>query len=140
MNFQVIIFMTFIVVTCSSCHPPPRRVLKPQFESICGNHSVASPDYIAAAHQDTYPIIRTKTKRSRSGRVSLSPESAPPPYIKPNNSTKTITNTTLPIQQSSSKIPLWIPTFENIITPIFRAVILILTVFNINITWRIHGQ
>lgn len=140
MKIQVIIFTTLIVVTYSSCHPPPRRVLKLQLESICGNHSVAGSDYVAAAHRDSNAILHTRTKCSRSGKVSLSPVSAPPPYIKPENGTNTSTNTSVPIQQPSSKIPFWVPTFEEIITLIFRAVILILTVFNVNITWRIHGQ
>lgn len=139
MNINVVIFMALVAVTCSSCHPPPRHVLELKLENGCGNHSVTGSDYIAAAHRYTHSIIRTRTKRSRSGKVSLSPESAPPPYIKPNNSTKT-TNTTLPIQQSSPKIPFWFPTLEAIVTPIFRAVLLILTLFNVNITWRIHGQ
>ena len=139
MNIKVVIFMALVTVTSSSCHPTPRHVLEPQLENGCRNRSATTPNYIAAAHRYTHSILRTRTKRSRSGKLSLSPESAPPPYIKPNNSTKT-TNTTLPIQQSSSKIPFWFPTLEAIVTPIFRVVLLIITLFNVNITWRIHGQ
>lgn len=138
MNIQAIIFVILVGVTCSSCHPPTRHVLEPYPESIHKNHSVTGSGYVAVLHLHTNSMLRTRIKRSQSGKISLSPESAPPPYIRPDNSTKT--NTTLPIQQPSRNTPSWISTLEYVITPIFRAVILLLTLLNVDITWRIHGQ
>ena len=140
MNIRNIIFMTLVAVGLSLCHPAPRHVHEPPDKSICRNHSVTGSNYVPAIHGYTRSTLRMRIERSQSGKISLSPQSSLPPYPSPDNSTKTTTNTTLPIQQPSSKIPFWIPTLESIITPIFRAVILILTLFNINITWRIHGQ
>lgn len=139
MKIQATIFMILVAITSSSCHPPTRRILEPCIERLPRNHSVTGTEHVSVAHRAPHSILRTRMKSTRSGEVSLSPESTPLPYYtRADNSTKT--NTTLPIQQSSLKIPSWVPTLENIITPIFRTVILILTLFNVNITWRLHGQ
>lgn len=161
MDIRILIFTILAAATCSSCHLPTRyapNVPDPSFENIRGNHSVTGFGCVAAAHRNTHSSFGTRMKRSRTGRVSLSSGSAPSPYITPDNSTKTNstktdgtktnntkkngteTNTTIPAQQTFPKIPSWIPTLENVITPIFRTILLLLTLFNIDMTWRIHGQ
>ena len=138
MVILAIIFTILIALHLSSCHPPTRHLPRPVSESTRTNDSLTSPDCVTVAHQGTYPILHTRMKRSRSSEVSLSPQSAPPSYTKPDNGTET--NTTLSIEQHPQSTYSRIPFLENIITPIFRTVILLLTLFNVNITWRIHGQ
>ena len=139
MSIQAILFVALAAVSCCSGHPPTPNSLKPQLEKASGNHSVIASDCVAVvARQDIHSILRMRMRHLRSGGVSLSPPSAPPPYVKPDNNTKT--NATLHNSHPSPKIYSWIPAFQDVVTPIFRAVILILTLFNINITWRIHGE
>ena len=138
MDIQTIIIMTLAAVSCCSCHPPTGNCLGLRPNSNDRNHSVPHTNCVALVRQDVHSILRMRIRNLRGGEVSLSPQSATPPYTKPDNSTKA--NATLPSQQASSKIPYWFPALKNIVTPIFRTVILILTLFNINITWRIHGQ
>ena len=137
MDIRTIVIMTLAAVSCCSCHPRTGNGLGLHHESNHGNHSAPQSHCVAVARQDFHSILRMRIRNFR-GEVSVSPQSATPPYAKPDNSTKT--NTTLPSQNPSSKIPYWFPAFENVVTPIFRTVILILTIFNVNITWRLHGQ
>lgn len=138
MDIQTIIIMTLAAVSCCSCHPPTGNGLGLRPESNPGNHSAPHSNCVAVVRQDVHSILRMRMRNLRGGEASLSPQSATPPYIKPDNSSKT--NVTLPSQQTSQKTPYWFPALENIVTPIFRTVILILTIFNINITWRLHGE
>ena len=141
MNIQILILTILVAINYASCHPPPHHALEPQLESIRKNQSVTGSKCVAVAHRDPQSILRTRMKRSRIGKISLSPQSPPPPlppYIGPDNSTET--NSTLPTQRPSPQMSSWIPTLEDIVTPIFRTLILVLTLFNVNITWRIHGQ
>ena len=141
MNIQSIIFLVLIALSSTSCHPPTRHILEPVPESILSNSSITTSDYVPTAHQDTHSIICTRMKRSQIRKISVSPEPAPPPYIKPENSTKPDNSTTTTtMQQPSPRITSWIPPLEDIVTPIFRAVLLVLTLFNVNISWRIHGR
>ena len=138
MDIQTIIIVTLAALSCCSCHPPTGNGVGLRPESNHGNHSAPHSNRVAVARQDVHSILRMRIRNSRGGEVSLSPPSATPPYIKPDNNTKT--NATLPSQQPDPKVPYWFPALENIVTPIFRTVILILTIFNVNITWRLHGQ
>ena len=138
MNVQVIFFIVLVTASCSSCHPPTRDALRPDSETVNGNHSVSGSNCVTVAYPNTDMIPHTRMKRARSGRMSLSPDPASPPSNKPDNTTGN--NSTLPILQGSLRLPRWVPSLENVITPIFRTIILILTLFNVNITWRIHGQ
>lgn len=138
MSIQVIIIVTLAAVSCCSCHPHTGTVTGLDPESIDGNHSVFKPNCITVAHREVHSVLRMRMGHLRGGEISLSPPPASPPDIKPDNSTKM--NTTLPSQQTSPETSLWTTRLENIVTPVFRAVILILALFNVNITWRIHGQ
>ena len=72
--------------------------------------------------------IFPRQRRSAHGEVSLSPQIESP--------TAPSTNSTQTPQNSSP----WIPSSEAIDTAVFRTFITILTLFNVNITWRIHGK
>lgn len=133
MSIQVIIVVTLAAVSCCSCHPHTGNVIGLDPESIHGNHSVFKSNCIAVAHRDIHSILRMRMRHLRGGEISLSPPSASSPDIKPDNST-------LPPQQPSPETTLGITRLEKVVTPVFRTVILILTLFNVNITWRIHGQ
>ena len=138
MNIQAIITLILAAVSCCSCHWPTGNGHGLDLNSNQRPHSAPHPNCGAVARQEHHSVRRMRTRHLRGSDISLSPQSASPPTPMPNNSIKT--NTTLPFQQPSSKIPYWFPTLENIVTPLFRAVMLILTLFNINISWRVHGQ
>lgn len=75
-------------------------------------------------------------KRVRKDELSISPgASLPslPSYGSPSDNT---TNNTTNIASQ----PGWSPSIDNIVTAIFRALLTVLTLFNVNITWRIHGK
>ncbi len=75
-------------------------------------------------------------KRARKDNVSISPGAllpSPPSYGPRMDNT---TNHTTDI----ANLPWSSPSIETIVTAIFRALITILTLFNVNITWRIHGK
>ena len=138
MKLQAFILQILFAVSCTSYHIPDCKIVKPQDECNNVNHSITSEDYVAVIPRDTHLTHRTHLERSRTGSASLSSEPALSPYTKSENSTNS--TTTLSIQQPSLNGSAWMLRLEGIITPIFRTVILLLTLFNINITWRIHGQ
>ena len=67
------------------------------------------------------------SKRSHRGEISFSPSSS-------------TTNTNQSNVSSPEKFPSWPPTAETIVTAIFRAVVTILSLLNVNFTWRLHGM
>ena len=137
MKFPAFVLPILVAVGCTSYHIPDCKIVETEHERNNVNHSIISGNSVAIVHRDTHSTFRTHMERSRIGRVSFSSEPAPGPYTKIENSTTS--NTTLPIQQTSLNGPSWMLRLEGIITPIFRTVILLLTLLNINITWRIHG-
>ena len=138
MKIQAFVLPILVAAGCTSYHIPDCKIVKTQHERNDVNRSITSGDCVAVVPRDTHLTHRTRMERSRIARVSFSSEPAPAPYTKPDNSTAS--NTTLPIQGPSLNGPSWMLRLEGIMTPVFRTVILILTLTNINITWRIHGQ
>lgn len=84
--------------------------------------------------------ILPRAQRPRPDEVSLSPPALADPR------TSTSTNVTRDNSSTSStphampSPPTWVLTVEDLITALFRIVVTILTLFNVNITWRIHGE
>ena len=75
-------------------------------------------------------------ERARKDDVSISPGAllpSPPSYGTRSNNTNNDTTDIANLPWSS-------PSTETIVTAIFRALLTILTLFNVNITWRIHGK
>ena len=95
--------------------------------------------YVPTHRRLTLTTILSRTQRSRPDEVSLSPPALPAPQ-KPssNNITKDNSSTFSTPQEPSA--PAWILTVEDLLTAIFRVVITILALFNVNITWRIRGE
>ena len=74
--------------------------------------------------------------RARKEDLSISPNAllpSPPTYSPRSDNA---TNNTTDI----ANLPWSSPSTETIVTAIFRALLTILTLFNVNITWRIHGK
>ena len=75
-------------------------------------------------------------KQAHKDDLSISPDSSipsPPSYGPRSDNT---TNNTADI----ANLPWSSPSTETIVTAIFRALLTILTLFNVNVTWRIHGK
>lgn len=89
----------------------------------------------------TSATILPRMRRPRPDEVSLSPPSltGPSTSTTPKNGTKDHNSSSYPLHTLPPP-PAWVLTMEDIITAIFRTVITILTLFNVNITWRIRGE
>ena len=96
--------------------------------------------HIPTHHRLTLTTILPRTQRPKPNEVSLSPPTLPVP-AKPgsHNITKNNSSTSSTPQEMPSP-PAWVLTVEDLITAIFRIVLTILTLFNVNITWRIRGE
>ena len=89
------------------------------------------------------PVYNYNLQRRNLRRRAHAPESAHreisiSPQVGSSADSSNSTSSLLP--QKSQNIPPWIPTSEKIITAIFRAFMAILTLVNVNFTWRIHGM
>ena len=75
-------------------------------------------------------------KRARKEELSISPNNLvpSPPSYGPRSDNTTNNGTDI------ANLPWSSPPIETIVTAIFRALLTILTLFNVNITWRIHGK
>ena len=75
------------------------------------------------------PPSAPRSKRSHDGEISISPDSFSPPS---------------PLNHTQASTPAtdqwWPPTAETVLTAVFRAVVTILSLLNVNFTWRIHGE
>lgn len=134
--------------------PPPKMQLRPLLTALLAATAFSPPTIQSQSSTDhptlnTYcvPIPRRHTsapilprmRRPRPDAISLSP----PPLSNPSTST---TNVSKDTNASSNPLhalpppPAWVLTLEDLITAIFRVVMTILTLFNVNITWRIRGE
>lgn len=84
--------------------------------------------------------ILPRMQGPRPDEVSLSPPAlnGPGPSTS-NNITKTNISTSRSLHTLPSP-PTWVVTVEDLITAIFRIVMTVLALFNVNITWRIRGE
>ena len=73
-------------------------------------------------------------KRSHQREVSVSPETL---FQQPSSSN---TNSTESQSSGFQAVSWWPPSTETILTAVFRAVMAIMSLLNMNVTWRIHGQ
>lgn len=78
-----------------------------------------------------------RSKRYPKSDISIEPGAAPPPPNPPSNNDSNEPNTIHASAQQNAHS--WTPTLGTILTAIFRAIITILSLLNVNITWRIHG-
>ena len=77
-----------------------------------------------------------QSKRSHPGEVSMSP-SEPSISLQQSPSPANSSQAHVFDQQKSQ---LWPPTVETVLTALFRAVVTVLSLLNVNFTWRIHGS
>ena len=108
---------------------------------ISTQSSTTSIYCVPLPHRHTSATILPRTRRPRPDDISLSPPplTGPSPSTTPKNGTKDHNSSSYPLDMLPPP-PAWVLTMEDIITAIFRVVMTILTLFNVNITWRIHGE
>lgn len=85
------------------------------------------------------PILPRK-QRARPHKISLSPPTLAGPSTSTTRNVTKRNDSTSSAPQAIPPPPAWVLTLEDIVTVIFRIVITILTLFNVNITWRIRGE
>ena len=141
MNLITILLMAFAAIQCLSDHTDEYATLGLQRQRITGNTTDVPARCMSIAGRLT--CSNKRLKRSRKGEFSISPPSPPsspsapsltPISRAPKKTNHTSTSSAAPNLQS------WTPLLERILTAVFRAVITILTLFNVNFTWRIHGK
>lgn len=88
----------------------------------------------------TRAIIQPRMHGARPDEVSLSPPALPNSPASALNNTSTHNNSTSPSPQLLPQPPTWALTLEDLVTAIYRILTIVLTLFNINITWRFHGH
>ena len=77
-----------------------------------------------------------QNKRSHLDEVSVSPFN-PSTTSQQTSSTPNSNRTRDTSQQASQS---WPPTTETVLTALFRAIVTVLSLLNVNFTWRIHGK
>lgn len=115
-----------IVITSSALRLPSLEA-KTTHASIANQRGQSR--CICIACRLNLPASSHQSKRSPKGDISIEPGAF--------HSGNTLNATQIPGQESSQR---WTPTFEGILTAIFRAVITILSLLNVNFTWRVHGR
>ena len=136
MNVRQLIIFALIAPSSILGASPPTNGLKSTMSrpagTISGYCTPCPTIGDCPAFFEKYRVI----KRARKDDVSISPGAllpSPPSYDPRSNNT---TNDTTDIED----LPWSSASTETIVTAIFRALLTILTLFNVNITWRIHGK
>ena len=107
---------------------------------IAEKQSTNSIYCVSVPRRHTSATMLPRMQRPRPDDVSLSvPALSGPSTSTTNNITKDNNSTSHTLQVLPTP-PAWVLTLEDLITAIFRVVITILTLFNVNITWRIRGE
>ena len=96
--------------------------------------------YVPTHRRLTLASILPRKERSGPNEVSLSPPALPAPEEPASYNVTKDNKSTSSTPQGMPSPPAWVLTVEDIITAVFRIVITILTLFNVNITWRIRGE
>ena len=120
---------------------PVRTTSQPRIlSSTTKTDSKASTYHIPIRSWPARVTIQPRMHGARPGELSLSPPTLPnfPPSALSNTSKDN--NSTSLSQQTFSQPVTWVLTLEDLITAIYRILSIVLTLFNINITWRFHGK
>lgn len=123
---RVHLLVTLVLATtrtalCSHYSSQPNKISLTIHDNLNAPYTCYTDEF-AASHPH-------QSKRSHNKNISITPGSLPVP---PNNikaSTSGYNSTSGP----------GVPTVDTIITTIFRALITILSLLNLNINWRLHG-
>ena len=130
----------------STCHGPIRGwptdvTIRSRMQSLMTN-----PDpTISTCHNPTrrWPtraMVQARMHGARPDEVSLSPPTLPNSPASALNNTSKHNNSTSPSPHILPHPPTWALTVEDLVTAVYRIVSIVLTLFNINITWRFHGK
>ena len=95
--------------------------------------------YVPTRPRLTFTTIFPRTQRPRPDELPLSPPALPAPAKSSSNNVTKDNSSTSSTPQEMPSPPAWVLTAEDLITAVFRVVITVLTLFNVNITWRIRG-
>ncbi|KAM0806116.1 hypothetical protein BDR22DRAFT_883853 [Usnea florida] len=122
---------------------PARATSQPRMPS-----SPTKTDFKASTCHVPVPIhrwparvtIQPRMHRARPDELSLSPPALPNFPASTSNNTSKDNSSTNPSPQGLSPPLTWVLTLEDLITAMYRIVSILLTVFNINITWRFHAH
>ena len=131
--------------------PPSRMQLRPlpaallaatafsllTIQSQTSTHNPTTSTYcVPVPRRHNSAKILPRMRRPDPNEMSLSPPSLTGPST---NVTKDTSPSSNPLQALPPPSN-WVLTLEDLITAVFRIVITILTLFNVNITWRIRGE
>ena len=95
-----------------------------------------SDDWNTIHRPNRYSDLSHHEKRSERSELSISPSTASP-VLPSVNSTQ---ESNPPESAMERSIPPWVSSSETIVTAIFRTVMMILTLMNVNVSWKIHGM
>ena len=129
MKLTVLIPFTFAIVNTGPTLALPSNSLNPhQAQTLQPYQSSCVPCICP-------PRLESRYKRSHpNGEVSVSPGDS---LQQPRSSD---TNSSRYHQDDAQSVQWWPPSLETVLTAIFRAIVTILSLLNVNFTWRIHGQ
>ena len=130
MRICLIVFLFLYAAAASSVSLP--RSLQSSMDSIDQTESYDTHglDYVK---QPPCLCSSSHIRRSHQAEVSMSPgEMSSSPSQNASSS-----QTTSPNQEQTK---LWPPTMETVLTATFRVFITILSLLNVNFTWRLHGK
>ena len=133
MKFALVVLLSFAITTFAL--NPFRHSDSPgsRMHHTAGNTSGDCTKCLCITGRLAFSSHHILPRRSHKSDPSISP-----PSLAPSSNTATI-NATQPAS-SQSQLPSWSPAVDTLVTAVFRAVITVLTLFNVNITWRLHGK
>ncbi|CAF9912948.1 hypothetical protein IMSHALPRED_000853 [Imshaugia aleurites] len=120
MKFRPLLTALFAATAFS---PPSNQSLITNSKSDTSTYCLPVPGQHASA------TIIPRMQRPRPGEVSLGASAS-----------SNITKTNSPVSSAIPPPPAWVLTLEEILTATFRVVITVLTLFNVNVTWRIRAD
>ena len=130
----------------STCHGPihgwPTDVtIRSRMQTLTTNlNPTISTCYVPVRRWPTRVTIQPRMHRARPDELSLSPPALPNSPSSGLNNTSNHNKSTSPSPQIIPQPPTWTLTVEDLVTAVYRIVNILLTLFNINITWRFHGK
>lgn len=90
--------------------------------------------------QHTSATILRRKQRPTPKEISLSPPALNAPSSSITENPTRANNATSSTPHALPPLPPWFLTVEDVVTAIFRIIITALTLFNVNVTWRIRGE
>ena len=128
-----------IAMSCTCSRSLYMSTFQPQTKCIIEKEPTTSTSCVPIQQRRAFATILPRIQRLKPDEVSLSPPTLPPNQATTHNHTKH-NDSTSPNSHTIPPPPAWVLTLEDLITAIFRIVITTLTLFNVNITWRIRGE